>query len=166
MRIGSAKHRSISREKGCFKSQLQKTTDSHRLIPLVLVLFASALVGCDDKPDRARIQGKVLIDGKPLTYGSVRFVPGDARPASAKLDDEGNFTLSTFGKNDGIVYGVHKVSVNAGEWIGDNERKWHAPPKYFRYQSSGLTQEITADTETVEINLTWDGSKPFIERVR
>ena len=110
--------------------------------------------------------GKVLIDGKPLTYGYIRFVPKGARPSGAKLDDQGQFTLSCYGENDGIIPGVHRVSVNAGEWIGDNERKWHAPPKYFRYQSSGLTQEITESTESIVINLTWDGGKPFVERVK
>jgi hypothetical protein len=44
--------------------------------------------------------------------------------------------------------------------------KWHAPKKYFRYKSSGLTEEITGPTDSLVINLTWDGGKPFVERIR
>ena len=149
---------------GSVRTMLKRITTC--LTPLILVAVVGFLVGCDDRPGRVQITGKVLIDGEPLTYGAVRFVPQGARPSSAVLDDEGRFTLSTYGENDGIIPGVHRVSVNAGESISDNERKWHAPPKYFRYQSSGLTQEITEDTETIEINLTWDGGKPFIERIK
>jgi hypothetical protein len=110
--------------------------------------------------------GQVLIDGKPLTHGSVKFVPTGARPSVAKLDEEGRFTLSCYGDQDGIVPGIHRVSVNGSEYISNNQRKWHAPPKYFRFQTSGLTQEITEETESVEINLTWNGGKPFVERTR
>ena len=124
-------------------------------------------VGCGDgHPPRKQVSGQVLIDGQPLTFGFVRFVSNHGRPASAKLDDEGKFTLSSYGEHDGVIYGVHSVEVNAGEWIGDTQRKWHAPPKYFSYRTSGLTEEITESTESLVINLTWDGGKPFVENVR
>lgn len=133
---------------------------------LMLVLSLIA-VGCGDgRPSRLPMSGQVLIDGEPLTFGSVQFVPTNARPSVAKLDEEGRFTLSCYGEKDGIVPGVHRVQVNAAEWISDNERKWHAPPKYFRYQTSGITQEVTETTEAVVINLTWNGKKPFVEKVR
>ena len=142
-------------------------TITRRWTLLCLPLTVVALVGCSDgRPGRVSLSGQVLIDGKPLTYGSVRFVPNDARPSVAKLDAEGRFTLSCYGEKDGIIPGVHRVQVNAAEWISDNQRKWHAPPKYFRFQTSGLTQEISESTESLVINLTWDGGKPFVERVR
>ena len=123
--------------------------------------------GCGDgRPPRKQVSGQVLIDGEPLTFGFVRFVSDHSRPASAELDDEGKFTLSSYGEYDGVVPGLHRVEVNAGEWLGDSERKWHAPPKYFNYRTSGLTQEITESTESMVINLTWDGGKPFVERVK
>ena len=123
--------------------------------------------GCSDgRPERALVSGQVLIDNEPLSFGFIRFVPKGARPSGGTLDENGRFTLSCDGENDGIVPGVHRVQVNAGEWISNNERKWHAPPKYFRYQTSGLTQEITGPTDSLVIQLTWDGRKPFVERVQ
>ncbi len=136
------------------------------LLTFCLVATISAVSGCDNRPSRVRVNGQVLIDGKPLPFGTVKFVPNNSRPSVAKLDEEGRFSLSTYGAKDGIVPGVHRVSVNAGEWINDKQRKWHAPPKYFRFQTSGLTQEISEETESIVINLSWDGGKPFVERTR
>ena len=140
----------------------------HKTLSLLCVLsITSILIGCGDgHPPRKQISGQVLIDGKPLTFGFIRFVSNHGRPASAELDDEGKFTLSSYGEYDGVVPGEHRVEVNAGEWLGDSERKWHAPPKYFSYRTSGLTQEITEANDSMVINLTWDGGKPFVERVR
>lgn len=134
---------------------------------LCLACLAAVLSGCGDgHPPRELVSGQVLIDGEPLKFGFVRFVSNHGRPASAELDEEGKFTLSSYGSQDGVIPGVHRVEVNASEWLSDNQRKWHAPPKYFNYQTSGLTQEITESTDSMVINLTWDGGKPFVERVR
>ncbi len=134
-------------------------------LPWLLVLLV--FNGCSDgRPPRMDVSGQVLIDGEPLTYGYIRFVPKGARPSGGKLDEQGRFTLSCYGEHDGIVSGVHRVEVNAAEWISSKKRKWHAPPKYFRYNTSGLTQEITGPTDSLVINLTWDGGKPYVEQVK
>jgi len=146
--------------------------DRYKAITRMLTLLSVstitvALVGCGDgRPGRVPMSGQVLIDGEPLTHGYVRFVPKDARPSGAKLDEQGRFTLSCYGEKDGIIPGVHQLEVDASEWISNKKRKWHAPPKYFRYKTSELTQEITESTESIVINLTWDGGKPFVERTR
>jgi hypothetical protein len=134
---------------------------------LLLFVLVVTLAGCGDgRPKRLAVSGQVLIDGKPLTYGHIRFVPKGARPSGGRLDDQGRFTLSCYGENDGIVPGVHRVEVNASEPLTAKTVKWHAPKKYFRYTFSGLEQEITDSTDSLVINLTWDGGKPFVERIR
>jgi hypothetical protein len=134
---------------------------------LLLIAFGIAVIGCGDgRPDRLQVSGQVLIDGKPLSYGFVRFVPKGGRPAGGRLDEQGRFTLSSYGTNDGIIPGVHRVEVDASEEISSTQKKWHAPKKYFRYKSSGLEQEIAGPTDSLVINLTWDGGKPFVERIR
>ncbi len=146
--------------------------EKHKTITRILTLLCltaivATFVGCSDgRPGRVPMSGQVLIDGQPLTHGYVRFVPKDARPSGAQLDEQGRFTLSCYGEKDGIIPGMHQLEVDASEWISNKQRKWHAPPKYFRYKTSGLTQEITESTESIVVNLTWDGGKPFVERTR
>ena len=46
------------------------------VVMLSLLAVSVMLVGCDDgRPQRLKVSGQVLIDGKPLTHGYVRFVP-------------------------------------------------------------------------------------------
>ena len=137
--------------------------------PAAILLGAATIwiAGCGDgRPERLPVSGQVLIDGQPLTYGHIRFVPTGSRPSSGRLDEKGRFTLSCYEKNDGIVPGVHKIEVDASESISSKKVKWHAPKKYFRYTNSGLEQEITEPTDSLVINLTWDGGKPFVEQLR
>jgi hypothetical protein len=134
---------------------------------LLLSVVGIAAIGCGDgRPARMQVSGQVLIDSKPLNYGFIRFVPKGGRPAGGRLDDQGRFTLSSYGSNDGIITGIHRVEVDGSETISSTQKKWHAPKKYFRYKTSGLEQEITGPTDSLVINLTWDGGKPFVERVR
>ena len=79
-----------------FRSALVRGADS-RLLGFLLVSLVA--VGCSDgRPERFLVSGQVLIDGAPLTYGYIRFVPKDARPSGANLDEGGRFTLSCYEK--------------------------------------------------------------------
>ncbi|MEX2309185.1 MAG: hypothetical protein WD738_16415 [Pirellulales bacterium] len=141
--------------------------NSARSTSLLLLIATVVAIGCGDgRPKRLAVSGQVLIDGKPLGYGFVRFVPQGSRPSGGRLDEQGRFTLSCYGANDGIIPGVHRVEVDGSESISATQTKWHAPKKYFRYKSSGLQQEITGPTDSLVINLTWDGGKPFVERTK
>ena len=135
-----------------------------RLTALVAI---AVLSGCGDgRPTRVPVAGQVLIDGKPLTYGYVKFVKQGSRPAGGYVDEQGRFKLSCYTRDDGAMPGLYQVEVNAGESLNSTQRKWHAPKKYANYDVSGLTQEITEPTDAVVINLSWDGGKPFTERAR
>jgi hypothetical protein len=148
------------------------STAAGRPVAMLLVLLASlpvvgAMVGCSDgRPERLEVSGQVLIDDEPLTYGFVRFVPKGARPSSGKLDENGRFTLTCYGNDDGVVPGEHRVVINGGEPLSATKKLWHAPKKYAHFGNSPLTQEITESTDSLVINLTWDGGKPFTERMR
>jgi hypothetical protein len=107
----------------------------------------------------------VLIDGQPLKFGSVRFVPEGGRPSYGELDQDGRFVLSCYDQHDGVVLGTHRVEVAAGESLSPTKTKWHAPKKYANYANSPLTQQVTGANDSVVINLSWDGGKPFIETI-
>jgi hypothetical protein len=133
------------------------------MVIAVAMLSCCALAGCDDgRPRRVPVSGRVLIDGKPLRCGFVRFVPADARPSGGQIDRHGCFRLTCFEENDGAVPGTHKISVTGCE-ATDDYVIWNAPKKYADPETSGLVQVIDGPTDSVEINLTWDGGKPFAE---
>jgi hypothetical protein len=111
------------------------------------------------------VTGQVLIDGQPLSFGHVLFHAKDHRPAVGKILPDGRFQLSTYELGDGCVPGSHQVTVNAGENMSVTARKWHAPPKYTEPDTSDIVVEVGEDMNPVEIALTWDGGKPYIERI-
>lgn len=132
---------------------------------LASAVLLVAIGGCSDgRPVRVPVSGQVVIDGQPVTHGAIRFVPDGARPASGKLGPEGRFTLGTFEDADGAVPGRHRVGVIALE-IDGSVQKWHAPKKYSRAETSGLVVEVSEPTDSLVIELTWDGGQgPIIER--
>ena len=124
-----------------------------------------ALLGCSDgRPTRVPVSGTVMIDGKPLTKGSVRFVPEGARPSAGSLDSQGRFNLTCYDGEDGAVIGRHRVQVSASEIVGAEKVVWHAPTKYADFRTSGIEVEVTQPVDDLVIELTADGRKmPYIE---
>lgn len=137
------------------------------LVFLFVVLPAVAIIaGCGpNRPARVPVSGQVLLDGQPLGGGTIRLYPASARPASARIGPDGRFTLKTFETGDGAVLGAHPVSVAYFEEFNDTKRKWLAPKKYADPSTSGLTVTIDSATDSLTIELTWDGGKPFVERL-
>jgi hypothetical protein len=128
-------------------------------------LFTCLLLvtGCSDRPAIVPVSGKVMIDGQPLTYGTIMVIPDAARASFGKIGPDGSFSLTCYDENDGCVPGKHKVTVSAVEALNSSKQKWHAPKKYTEPDSSGLTVDISEPTDALVVNLTWDGGKPFIE---
>lgn len=138
-----------------------------RSLPL-LGLMASALLvglGCGDgRPTRVPISGTVTIDGKPLKFGSVLFVPPAGRPAGGALDANGRYELSCDEKGDGTMLGEYKVAVTGVESLGEHAQRWHAPQKYRDAQTSGLTATVEGPRDDLNFEITRDGGKPFVEK--
>jgi hypothetical protein len=131
---------------------------------VVLTGIAILASGCGDRrPARVPVSGRVLIDGKPLTVGNVKFVPDGSRPSSAKVDAQGRFTLTCYDGEDGVVLGRHRAQISAMEVISGSKVRWLAPPKYADFRTSELEFEITEPTDDLKIELTWDGGKPFVQ---
>lgn len=127
----------------------------------ILSAVAFATTGCSDgRPERIRVSGRVMIDGQPLKRGYVKFVPQGARPSIGKLDENGEFILSSYDGEEGVVRGTHRVQVASNKVISPSEIHWYAPQKYSSFRTSGLVVEVDEPTESVAIELTWGEKKP------
>ena len=129
-----------------------------------LIVLTGVANGCGSgRPERVAVSGHVVIDGQPLAFGNIKFVPAGARPSVGKLDENGHFTLTCYDGDDGVVPGTHRVAISASKILSENKVQWFAPKKYADFRTSGLTYEIKEPTDDLKIELTWDGGKPFIE---
>lgn len=120
-----------------------------------LLLIGMAFLGCGSGGNSsAHVEGKVTLDGKPLSGGTVTFFPEGGRSASGQIQADGTFTLSTFADRDGAIPGHHKVTVTPGI-IGPPQRpdfdsdapavaasKVDFPAKYSNPDTSGLEFEV------------------------
>jgi hypothetical protein len=106
-------------------------TLSRRLLAAVVFLLAGSLGGCGPrtlpKAHTYKVQGRILLNGEPARYVSVRFLPVEGGPeAVGKTDGDGHFELRTYSKedSDGAVAGQHKVTIEEL-----NPVKFGGPPK-------------------------------------
>jgi len=121
----------------------------------VLGLVVLVLSGCrGDHLPTVPVEGKVCCQGKPLEFGSVLFQPDRGPPARGLIARDGTFRLSTYGGDDGAVVGLHRVQITCfecqrlgapfrpkpGEEL--NSGKLLIPPKYTRFETSGLRMEV------------------------
>jgi hypothetical protein len=91
-------------------------------------------------------------------------VPAVGRPSIGETDANGRFSLTCYEPNDGATRGTHKVAVIAVKEISGAAIMWRAPKKYSTIDSSGLQLAVSEPKDNVEISITWDGGKPYIER--
>ena len=119
-----------------------------------LFLTLLVLIGCDQHPTTAPVQGKVLFGGEPLQFGSVMFQPvAGGQPARGEIQSDGTFILSTLSEGDGALIGKHRVRVmcnsvqspqHSGEYDANamNIGALLIPRKYTQLSSSGLSAEV------------------------
>lgn len=139
---------------------------------LLFLFVGTSLVGCGDgRGARYPVSGQVLIDGQPVKHGSITFMPlakGDGyRAGGGSLDAEGRFQVTSFTPYDGLLSGKYEVFVSAIEPINVSSQRWHAPQKYSKAKTSGLTLEVTEETESADFKLSWEGedpSEPYVEK--
>ena len=81
-------------------------------LSMLCIGWAAMSVGCNSNPETAPVEGKVLLDGKPLKFGSVMFQNAKGgQPATGEIQPDGSFTLSTYAPEDGAVVGEHRVRI-------------------------------------------------------
>jgi hypothetical protein len=96
----------------------------------------------------AEATGTVTLDGKPLSSGTVTFVPDVAKGTTGptgvgKIGSDGKYRIRTAGR-DGALVGYHKIRVNSTD-SSKPGAPWVIPIRYDHPDHSGLTGQIRAD---------------------
>lgn len=122
--------------------------------------IAFMLAGCGDTgpysgklyPTTGRV---ILADGRPLTDGSVRFIPkGTGLPATGKLGPDGSFSLTTK-MGEGAAPGEYRVRIDPSPEMlskkGGSGQKLPYAAKYRNYEGdTGLTATIASAPTQLE----------------
>lgn len=149
----------ISRLAGSFAKQtsINPPANSHHASIILALALASCMIGCSDRlPRTVHVEGRITYLGKPVTQGSVTFMPinnasgSTLQPATGSLDSDGNYSLRSYHEKDGILPGKYSVSVAAyrsyrlptrpGEKLD-----YSIPEKYTSPQTSGLSADVSTD---------------------
>lgn len=116
---------------------------------MCLIAVVLSLSGCGrNSGNFAEVKGKVLLDGKPLTIGSVITLPKQGRGARGTIDSAGEFSLSTADLGTGASVGTHHVAVVAVEQPDSANFNPEAPvrslipQRYGHAETSGLIIEV------------------------
>jgi hypothetical protein len=124
------------------------------------ILLAS-LPGCGRDPwdlgKTVSVQGRVLVDGKPLTTGLVVFQADASKGNNSRherrgqVDPEGNYRLTTQGR-DGAAPGWYKVAVIATRRTTSHNGlhtpgQWLIARQYGSTVTSGLSVYVSENAE-------------------
>jgi len=127
------------------------------------LVVAIALAGCGGGRTTP-VSGVVLLDGKPVAAAAVQFVAqGKGRDATGETDKSGQFVMSTYQPQDGVLPGSYKVVISPPTGVADTTQYASAesamaaatkappkkdsaaaafPQKYTRPDQTPLTQEV------------------------
>jgi hypothetical protein len=129
----------------------------------VLLMTLGTLAGCAEDSKIAGVDGVVRLDGRPLTSGTVRFVPAAGRAATGTIQSDGTFSLGTYGESDGALIGKHKVAVISYEAANDGRPAYEVrtqtskplvPERYMAVGTSGLTFDVKPGKNDANLDLT------------
>jgi hypothetical protein len=119
----------------------------------LVLLLATATVGCGLQDGLLPVTGEVTYHGKPLEYGTISFVSPHSRLASGEIKAGKIFGVTTKKQNDGLAPGFYQVTISATD-RSEEYRVVLVPPnlipdKYADYATSGLTATIERGKENV-----------------
>ena len=150
------------------------------------VAALAVLAGCggdSGKLPRAEVTGTVTVDGNPVNVGTIIFRPDSGRAGRGRIENGEIIETSTYGVDDGIVLGNHKIGIqpitrqlkpaesrmeDSGTNSRKNDRRFvpefsastdqvltsvRIPAKYRYPDRSGLTAEIVDGTNELVLEL-------------
>ncbi len=140
------------------------------VLSCTLVVALSLTAGCASKAALAKVNGVVMLDGKPMPDALVEFLPdsdkGTHGPVSGgTTDEEGRFRLVCYeGKRVGAVVGSHRILVQDARSIpravSDATPVKPPPPKpsriptiYASVAQTPLREQVKPGEQTVTVEV-------------
>lgn len=124
-------------------------TRFHFFCVAAIVVLAFSACSRNYQRDTAPVNGRVTVDGIPLTSGYVIVIPESGRMAKGAIQSDGSFVLGTYAANDGVPLGRHSVVVQPVPADAVDSSKIEPgpaiPKQYEVARSSGLEIEVTPD---------------------
>ena len=108
--------------------------------------------GCGTGPELAGVQGTVQYEGMPLANGKVLFTSIErGKPASAQINQDGTYVLSTMQPGDGATPGKYKVTVVTDLEIRGSQRHltWLGPEQLLLEVEAGKENTIDFDLRQI-----------------
>jgi hypothetical protein len=120
-------------------------------------VLAAALCGCGGDVQKAKIHGKVTLDGQAVPTGSISFIPADGKtPTAGGVIKDGVYTAE-------VPLGSVRVEIHYPKVVGKRKlydtpdspttdvTQEQIPPKY--NTQSQLTEDITAQRSEINFDL-------------
>ena len=147
--------------------------DKCQVVLLCILLAATILQGCGptgpDLGPMGLVSGKVTRENSPITNATITFTnPKSGQVASANLQEDGTYTMSLAGRNDGMPVGKYLVyllpdlaKLKEGETDYSRDRSPYNPDiapeiamKYRDETASGLVADVVEGENVFDYELT------------
>ena len=138
----------------------RSTRNTAVLCVVAAMLLGLSCAGCRPRVERGRISGKVTFEGQPVAEGLVLFSNAEKGiHMTASLKADGAYEIIT-AAGKGLPLGAYQVCVSPPLSVPTNDPqarpKTYAniPPKYSRFETSGLTLNVQSGQNTLDIAMT------------
>jgi hypothetical protein len=141
------------------------TITARRCVSSAIVLV---LAGCAGETT-IQVKGKVLVDGQPLTVGTVIFTPDAARGNTSmheprgQLDANGVYHLYQTKDNPAVSPGWYKISISTQRLKDPKDPFSYVsliPTKFANPETSGLALEVVANPSPGAYDIALPANKP------
>ncbi len=118
-----------------------------------VALAAACLAGCGPQSGSlVEVKGLVLLDGQPMTTGTVVTSPDSGRAARGVIGSDGRFALKTREVGPGVDPGVHRVAVVAFASSDPNNPEAPSKPLVPQHYTNPFNSGLTIDAKPGETN--------------
>lgn len=121
-----------------------------------MVLGMVALAGCGEEGGGATVTGVVTYKGRPVTEGSISFIPTGTSSAWARIGPDGRYDLQNAKRTERVEPGAYSVVIVAGmrDLTGEGPvEELPVPVSVTSRATTPLSYEVKPGENVIDINL-------------